>query len=125
VRVVVLVTLALTVSACGGPYAGLSREQADDRSSAALRSAQSDGTLTRELGQAIQSTPTAAMGRAGAATLGSTPRLTGDRKLSEGTAPDGNDAWVASYAIRGLGSALAVCVYVWNDGAAVDVRERC
>ena len=123
-RVVLLAALALVSSGCGGPYAGLSREQADERATAALRSAQSDGTLVRELGQAIQQTPTGAMGRAGGATLGTVPPVTG-KKLSEGTAPDGYEAWVASYALAGLGSALSVCVYVWDDGSAVDVRERC
>jgi hypothetical protein len=125
VRFVLLVALALAVSACGGPYAGLSREQADKRASTALRSAESDGTLQRELGQAIQETPTGAMGRAGAARLGAPPRLTGEKKLSEGSAPDGYDAWVGSYAIAGVGSALSVCVYVWDGGSAVDVRGRC
>ena len=124
-RFVLLAALALTVSACGGPYAGLTREQADKRASEALTSAQSDGTLRRELGQAIQETPTGAMGRAGAATLGTSPRLTGDNTLSEGAAPDGYDAWVGSYAIAGVGSALSACVYVWDGGSAVDVRERC
>jgi hypothetical protein len=124
VRVVLLAALALVSSGCGGPYAGLTREQADERAVAALRSAQSDGTLVRELGQAIEQTPTGAMGRAGGATLGKVPPVTG-KKLSEGTSPDGYDAWVASYALAGLGSALSVCVYVWDGGSAVDVRERC
>jgi hypothetical protein len=122
----VLAALALSLSACGGgEYAGLSREEAGQRAGDALRAAQSDGTTTRELGQAIQETPTGAMGRAGSARLGNTPRLTGERELSEGTGPDGHDAWIASYPITGLGSAVSVCVYVWDSGSDVDIRERC
>ena len=124
-RIVLLAALALVASGCGGTYAGLSKDQASDRAAQALRTAQADGTITRRLGRAIEQTPTGAMGRAGSATLGSKPRITGVRELTQGATSAGDDAWIASYATAGLGSAMSICVYVWDGGSDVDVRERC
>ena len=124
-RFVLLAALALVVSGCGGTYAGVSKNEASERAARALQVAQADGTLTRRLGRAIEQTPTGAMGRAGSATLGSRPRITGERELAKGATPAGDDAWVVSYATAGLGSAMSICVYVWDRGSDVDVRERC
>ena len=124
-KILPLVGLALVVSGCGGTYAGLSKDEASERAGQALRIAQADGTITRRLGRAIEQTPTGAMGRAGSATLGSRPRITGERELAKGATPAGDDAWIASYATAGLGSAMSICVYVWDGGSDVDVRERC
>jgi predicted small secreted protein len=125
VRILALVALALVVSGCGGTYAGLSKDEASERAARALQVAQADGTLTRQLGRAIEQTATGAMGRAGSATLGSKPRVTGERALARGATPAGDDAWVAAYGTAGLGSAIRICVYVWDGGSDVDVGERC
>ena len=124
-RILALVALAFVVSGCGGTYAGLSKDEASERAARALQVAQADGTLTRRLGRAIEQTATGAMGRAGSATFGSKPRITGQREIAQGATAAGHDVWIVSYGTAGLGAAMNICVYVWDDKSAVDVRERC
>ena len=114
---------------CGGSdeYAGLTRDEADTRIAEAARGAQADGILARRLSAAMAGSPQEAMGRAGGVSLGAGPRLAGDASsVVEGEAPgSGEPAWVGSFGLAGIGSALAACVYVWDGGSAVDVRASC
>jgi hypothetical protein len=133
VRIAAAVAAAgvLAAASCGGGsdgYAGLSRAQANDRVAALARDAQADGTLARQLNEALAGSPQEAMGRAGGVSLGAGgPKLEGGAaSLDEGKAPStGEAAWVASFALAGIGSALTACVYVWDAGSAVDVRPSC
>jgi hypothetical protein len=133
VRIAAAVAAAgvLAAAACGGGsdrYAGLSRGEADGRVTAAARDAESDGALARQLTEALSDSPQAAMGRAGGVALGGGgPKLTGGAtSLKEGETPStGEPAWVGSFALAGIGSALTACVYVWDGGSAVDVRPSC
>lgn len=120
---------ALLLAACGGAesYAGLTRDEADERISAALARAKVDGTIQREVGRALAGTSGEAMGRAGGRPLGSigpTAARDGGR-LAKRTAPGGAHAWVRSYALAGLGSAVSLCVYAWDGGDDVRVRSAC
>ena len=121
---------AVALSACGGAdrHAGLTREEADERVTAALRAAQSHGEVAQQLQEAIGGLHEEAMARAGGAEGGSAgPRvLQRGATMEQGTIPgSGRPAWVASRGLAGLGSALALCLYVWDGGSSIDVRGRC
>jgi hypothetical protein len=130
-RAALVAAAALVVAACGGGdegHAGLSREEADERISEALANAERDGAVARALTEAIAGTPQEAMGRAGGSDLrGSGPKVLRDeRSVSEAAVPgSGKEAWVGSFALAGVGSALTLCVYVWDGGSAVEARSRC
>jgi hypothetical protein len=122
----------LALAACGGggddDHAGLTRAQADERIAAALAEAENEGAVERALQEAIAGTPQEAMGRAGGSGLGGAgPKvLRAGRSVARAAAPgSGEEAWVGSYAVAGIGSALTLCVYVWDGGSAVEARTRC
>jgi hypothetical protein len=120
----------LAAVACGGSerYAGLTREEADARLASLLQRAESTGTVAEQVGEAMAGSPEEAMGRAGASTLGSRgPKVVREgATIRKGAAPEsGEAAWVGSYDLTGLGSALSLCVYVWDAGSRLDVRARC
>ena len=130
-RLVPAVAVAvLALSACGGAdrHAGLTREEADDRVSAALRAAQASGAIAQQLQEAIGGLHEEAMARAGGAERGSAgPRvLQRGATMQKGAIPGrGRPAWVASRGLAGLGTALVLCLYVWDGGSSIDVRGRC
>jgi hypothetical protein len=130
-RVAALAAVVLVAAACGAGeegHAGLTRAEADERILAALDDAQSEGAVARELTEAIAGTPQEAMGRAGGSGLGGAgPRVDrAGRTVAEAAVPgSGEEAWVGSFALAGVGSALSLCVYVWDGGSAVEARTRC
>jgi hypothetical protein len=122
--------VVLALAGCGGgseDYAGLTRDEADGRVAEVAHQAEADGVLARRLSAAMAGSPQEAMGRAGGVALGAGPELSGEAaSVVEGKAPQtGDAAWVGSYALAGIGSALSACVYVWDGGSAVDVRPSC
>ena len=126
-----LAAAVLAVAACGGgddDHGGLTQAQADERILAALERAESEGAVERELAEAIARTPQEAMGRAGGSWLrGVGPKVVRDgRNVLRAAVPgSGEEAWVGSFALAGIGSALSLCVYVWDGGSAVEARTRC
>jgi hypothetical protein len=127
VRAVALVLAVAVVAACGGEerYAGLTRGEAEARLASRLAVAEARGELGSRLGEAIAGTSEEAMARAGVAD-GGAPRVSRDAaKIVRGETRAGTEAWVGRYVLAGVGSALAVCVYVGESGSAVDVRARC
>ena len=123
------VSLALAAGGCGGSdeHAGLTRDEADARIADAAKEAEHSGLLAERLNAALAGSPQEAMGRAGGISLGGGPKLAGEpTRVAEGEAPStGEPAWVGSYALSGIGSALSACVYVWDEGSSVDVRADC
>ena len=124
------VALLVVSGACGGSerYAGLTGDEAGDRVAAAVAEAQGAGVVAKEVGEAMAGSPEEAMGRAGNSDLrGAGPKVGPEREaVAHGAEPaSGREAWVGAYGIVGVGSALTLCVYVWDGGSSVDVRPRC
>ena len=116
---------AVLLAGCGGGggYAGLTREDAEAKLERVAAAAEADGTAGRELAE-LSSAGDEAMSRAGGADLASV-RLSADADVSQGTTPAGKEAWVAAYALQGVGSAAVLCVYVSDEESSVDVRADC
>ena len=115
--------LLALAAGCGGEdrYAGLTEEQAGERTVAAVEAAQENGTMPA--GIAAPPTTEEAMGRPGGNALGTeSPSSAPAGRAARGAAPSGEPAWVTALAGPGL---LTLCVYVWDGGSELAARDRC